>query len=158
MFAQYRLIFIFLLMCFFSAASAQQMSMADAPTSGHWMTGEEILAEYTDSTQEGMYSWLQDGVPVGFSESHDANAQTRYQEFGSEDFTIRGVWIVKNDVICYYYSDWRMSPENCFYVLKSGNCYYHYDTERERNFEGLESWNSVSYDKGTQPSCVPNIS
>ena len=142
------------------AATAQATRMAEAPTSGKWLSGDEIIAEYTDSTQTGMYSWTHnnDGIPVSFSETHFDNAVTTYREFSKKDFTTKGVWIVRKNVICYYYKDWRMNAENCFTVLKSGNCYYHYDDLHPQNFEKLDNWNSVGYDENETPTCVPPIS
>ncbi len=139
-------------------AHAQATRMAEAPTEGKWLSGKEIIDEYTDSTQTGMYSWMKNNAPVSFSETHFDNAITTYNEFGREDFTIKGVWIIKKDVICYYYRDSRMNAENCFLVLKSGNCYYHYSAPRAKDFKDLENWNSVGYDAKQTPSCVPPIS
>ena len=139
------------------SVSAQSMRMAEAPTTGEWLTGDQILKEYTDTTQTGMYSWMLDGAPLAFSETHHDNTVTTYNEFGKTDFTIKGVWIVKKNVICYYYKDWRINPVNCFTVLKSGNCYYHYDDEKKPDFENMEEWNSVGYDARETPTCVPPI-
>lgn len=141
-------------------AAAQATNMAEVPTSGEWMTGDEILEEYTNTTQTGMYSWTRnnDGVPVSFSEVHYDNTITQYNEFGQTDFKIKGVWVVKKNVICYYYDDWRINPVNCFTVLKSGNCYYHYDDEKAPNFDDMEDWNSVGFNEDETPTCVPPIS
>lgn len=141
-------------------AAAQVTNMAEVPTDGEWLTGDEILKEYTDTVQTGMYSWTRDnnGIPVSFSEIHHANTITEYSEFGREDFTIRGVWVVKKNVICYYYDDYRINPVNCFTVLKSGNCYYHYDDEKAQDFKDMEDWNSVGFNEDETPTCVPPIS
>ena len=141
-------------------AQAQVTNMADVPTSGEWLSGDEILKAYTNTTQTGMYSWTRndDGIPVSFSETHYDNTITTYNEFGREDFTIKGVWTVKKNIICYYYDDWRISPVNCFTVLKNGNCYYHYDDAKAPNFQNMENWNSVSFNENETPTCVPPIS
>jgi len=149
---------LFLAVCLASPVAAQATRMANSPTSGTWMSGEEIIAEYTDTTQTGMYSWTKENAPVSFKETHNDNTITTYNEYGKEDFTTKGVWIVKKNIICYYYKDWRMNNENCFTVLKSGNCYYHYDDLKEQNFEDMDNWNSVSYDENETPTCVPPIS
>jgi len=142
----------------YANAHGQATRMAEAPTGGKWLSGKEIIDEYTDSTQTGMYSWMKNNAPVSFSETHYDNAITTYNEFGKEDFTIKGVWIVKKDIICYYYRDTRMNAENCFYVLKTGNCYYHFSDSLPKSFDILEQWNSVGYDEDVVPTCVPPIS
>lgn len=143
--------------CSAQIASAQATRMAEAPTDGEWMTGDQIIKEYTDSTQTGMYSYLKNNAPVSYTEIHYDNTITLYNEYGREDFSTKGVWVVKKNIICYYYSHGDMNPENCFNVLKSGNCYYHYSSPRPQNFEKLESWNSVGYDEDVVPTCVPPI-
>ena len=143
--------------CLGFTASAQATRMADIPTTGEWMTGDQIIKEYTDSTHTGMYSWMKEGAPVSYREIHFDNTITTYFEYGREDFTTKGVWVVKKNIICYYYSHQDMNSENCFNVLKNGNCYYHYSAPRPQTFENLEGWNSVGYDEDVVPSCVPPI-
>jgi len=153
MFAKYCLSFFAVFGLMSGTALAQATNMADTPTDGEWLTGDQIIEEYTNTTQSGMYSWTREGGPVSFSEDHLDNTITTYNEFGREDFTIKGVWIVKKDIICYYYSDWRINPKNCFNVLKNGNCYYHYSSPHPQ-----ENWNSVGFNENETPTCVPPIS
>jgi len=160
MFAKYFLAGFIAVISVSSLASAQATNMANAPTDGKWLTGDEIMKEYTNTTQTGMYSWTRNNsnVPVSFTETHNDNTITTYNEYSKDDFTVKGVWIVKKNIICYYYSDWRMQGEHCFKVLKSGNCYYHYGRNHPGTFENLDAWNSVGYDEDETPTCVPPIS
>jgi len=129
------------------------------------VTGEDILATYENKTIEGVYNDYAANVragirPARFTETHFDNATTLYEHRGKTDYTIKGIYTVKKDQICYQYNAPGKAVGNfCFYVFKQENCYFHFyepfgypETE-----EAFKSWASMAYAKEDVGTCLPNI-
>lgn len=128
--------------------------------------GEGMLDAYENKTMEGIYQEFAADMaagrkPVTFTETHHDNATTTYNHRSeSEDYTIKGIYTVQKDTICYYYnSPGKVTGSFCFYVFLNESCYYHFYAPEGlpitvKDFEG---WSSMAYAKEDAGTCLPNI-
>lgn len=125
------------------------------------ITGEALQAVFYETTVLSEYQRIGAGIQNDqFTETHHANGETDYQELGTPK--IKGHWqIVGNDKICYRYAGNEVFTQTyCFFVYKSGSCYYNYGA-RQMTLNGpynWDLWTSRFIRQGEGGSCAKPIS
>lgn len=127
--------------------------------------GVELLPTYENKTMEGIYNSYEAELRAGlkpetYTETHHDNATTLYDHRGRENYTIRGIYQIKKDQICYTYKTEKYwNGTYCFYVFTSNGCYYHFyeGSGFPKSEEDLARWDSMAYAKEDAQTCLPNI-
>ncbi|NNC36116.1 MAG: hypothetical protein EX271_04100 [Acidimicrobiales bacterium] len=104
------------------------------------ITGDDLHSVFYESTVVSEYQRISGGIQnEQFIETHHANGETDYQELGTPK--IKGSWqIVGDDKICYRYPGNKVFTQTyCFFVYKSGTCYYNYGS-RQMTLNGPYDW------------------
>lgn len=125
------------------------------------ITGDALNTVFMETTVRSEYQRLETGIQNDhFTETHHANGDTDYQELGTPK--IKGSWkIVGDDKICYRYPGNKVFTQTyCFFVYKSGSCYYNYGA-RQMTLNGpydWDLWTSRFVREGDGGSCVQPVS
>ena len=128
--------------------------------------GEGMLDAYENKTIEGVYPEYAADIAAGirpaeFTEFHHDNATTTYEHRAlNNSYTIRGIYTVQKDTICYYYnSPGKVVGTFCFYVFLRGSCYFHYHEPDgiPKTEEEFENWSSMAYAREDRGTCLPSI-
>ena len=171
-------LFVTLVLAFPVAALAQTPTPADKAEATEEKTiaeelgfkqifGEGMLEAYENKTIEGVYPEFAADIAAGtppaeFTEFHHDNATTTYEHRSEEQsYTIKGIYSVKKDLICYYYnSPGKVVGSFCFYVFKRDSCYFHYHEPDglPATAEDFENWTSMAYAREDRGTCLPSIS
>jgi hypothetical protein len=123
--------------------------------------GNALNALFMETTVLSEYQRIGTGIQNDkFTETHHANGDTDYQEFGTPK--IKGSWqIVGEDKICYRYAGNQVFTQTyCFFVFKSGSCYYNFGAS-EMSLIGpynWDLWTSRFVRKGDGGSCNEPVS
>lgn len=157
-----------------STVSAQDAEPAETPEKSvveelgfQQVFGEGMLKAYENKTMEGVYKEFAADVaagrrPVTFTETHHDNATTTYEHrTQDETYTIKGIYTVQKDTICYHYnSPGRVVGSFCFYVFLQESCYFHFYANEgiPTTLEEFDNWSSMAYAKEDAGTCLPNIS
>lgn len=102
--------------------------------------GDALRSVFLETTVLSEYQRIGGGIQNDqYTETHHANGDTDYQELGTPK--IKGSWqIVGNDKICYRYPGNKVFTQTyCFFVYKSGSCYYNYGA-RQMTLKGPYDW------------------
>ncbi len=128
--------------------------------------GEGMLDAYENKTIEGVYPEYRADIlagnrPAEFTEFHHDNATTTYEHRAAgESYTIKGIYTVQKDTICYYYnSPGKVVGTFCFYVFLRGSCYFHFHEPDgiPTKEEDFENWSSMAYAREDRGTCLPSI-
>jgi len=125
------------------------------------LKGEALTALFMETTVLSEYQRAGGGIKnERFTETHHANGETDYQELGTPK--IKGNWqIVGDDKICYRYPGNKVFTQTyCFFVYKSGTCYYNFGA-RQMTLNGpynWDLWTSRFVRKGEGGSCAEPVS
>ena len=125
------------------------------------LKGDALTAAFMETTVFSEYQRAGGGIKnEQFTETHHANGETDYQELGTPK--IKGEWqIVGDDKICYRYPGNEVFTKTyCFFVYKSGTCYYNYGPG-QMTLKGpynWDLWTSRFVRKGDGGSCAKPVS
>jgi len=83
-----------------------------------------------------------------------------------KEYTIKGIYTVQKDTICYYYNNPEVSGKFCFFVFLNDSCYFHYfappsvplSDSLPKTEEDFDNWTSMAYSKKDAGTCLPSIS
>lgn len=134
--------------------------------------GKDMIAAYENKTMEGVYKEYALDVAAGrppttFTETHHDNATTTYNHRAPEqEYTVKGIYTVQKDTICYYYNNPQVSGKYCFFVFINDSCYFHFFAPTNaplaeslpKTEEEFEDWSSMAYSKEDAGTCLPSIS
>jgi len=134
--------------------------------------GEDMMAAYENKIMEGVYKEYALDIAAGrppttFTETHHDNATTTYNHRAPEkEYTIKGIYTVQKDTICYYYNNPEVSGKFCFFVFLNDSCYFHYfappsvplSDSLPKTEEDFDNWTSMAYSKKDAGTCLPSIS
>lgn len=134
--------------------------------------GKDMIAAYENKTMEGVYKEYALDVAAGrppttFTETHHDNATTTYNHRAPDkEYTVKGIYTVQKDTICYYYNNSEVSGKYCFFVFINDSCYFHFfapsnvplEQSLPKTEEDFEDWSSMAYSKEDAGTCLPSIS
>jgi len=123
--------------------------------------GQELLDTFKEVMVIGEYHQDTGGIEhYKFTEYHNADGTSDYIELGADPLV--GHWqIVGEDKVCYRYEDSETFNQTyCFFIYKSGTCYYNFSlgamtVNGPRNYDW---WVSRFVRKGDGGTCAEPVS
>jgi len=134
-----------------------QSQKTDIRPNASRVIGDELLAAFKGITHDGSYNFSREGAASNFyKETHNSDGSVNYVEGKT---TYKGIWIPRQDSICYRYIDTQLSG-GCFRVYRIKNCYYFYTTTRQYSEDELDRdyWTARSVKNGEVARCEAVIS
>ena len=100
------------------------------PVQAQWVgkldpvTGDNLKNTFSGVTMDGIYKSPRERSGTDqFTETFNEDGSTDYRE---GRITVKGYWVVTDDIICFRYEGELSGNISCFAVFKSGTCYYSY--------------------------------